>query len=145
MSKVEDFLTPTEEQEIVDAIVLAETSTSGEIRVHLESHTDLEPMERAKDLFHFLKMDNTKDANGVLIYVAVNDKKFVICGDRGIDQLVGHDFWDSTRDSIQRHFKEGRYKEGLVAGILEAGRVLQQHFPWNANDTNELSNEISKG
>ena len=145
MSKVEDFLTPTEEQEVVDAIVKAEAYTSGEIRVHLESHTDLEPMERAKDLFHLLKMDNTKDANGVLIYVAVNDKKFVICGDKGIDQLVGHDFWDSTRDSIQNHFKEGRYKEGLVAGILEAGRVLQQHFPWKANDTNELSNEVSKG
>lgn len=145
MSKVEDFLTQEEEQEIVDAIVTAEGSTSGEIRVHMESHTRLEPMERAKEVFHLLKMDNTKDANGVLIYVAVNDRKFVICGDRGIDQLVGHDFWDSTRDSIQRHFKEGQYKEGLVAGILEAGRVLQHHFPWQANDTNELSNEVSKG
>jgi uncharacterized membrane protein len=144
MSRVEDFLTQEEEQEIVEAIIVAEQSTSGEIRVHLESHTRLEPMERAKELFHLLKMDNTKDANGVLIYVAVNDRKFAICGDYGIDQKVGHNFWDSTRDIIQRHFKEGHNKKGLVAGILEAGRVLQQYFPWKSNDTNELSNEVSK-
>lgn len=67
MSEVEDFLTKEEEREIVDAIVRAERHTSGEIRVHLEAHTDLPPMERAKEVFHILKMDNTKEANGVLL------------------------------------------------------------------------------
>ncbi|MFS4468505.1 TPM domain-containing protein [Maribacter sp. 2210JD10-5] len=144
MSKVEDFLTQSEEEEIVEAILKAEKETSGEIRVHIEAHTHMEHMDRAKEIFHFLKMDNTKDENGVLIYVAVNDRKFTIYGDKGIDKVVPKDFWDTTRDAIQEKFQEGHYKEGIVAGILSAGKELQAHFPWHHGDTNELSNEISK-
>ncbi|WP_047247502.1 TPM domain-containing protein [Maribacter thermophilus] len=145
MSKVEDFLTPAEEQEIVEAIIEAEKNTSGEIRVHIEAHTRSNHFERAQEVFHMLKMDNTKESNGVLIYVAVNDRKFVICGDKGIDHVVPENFWDTTKDAIQRKFKEGKFKEGIIDGILMAGNELKTHFPWRANDTNELSNEISKG
>ena len=144
MSRVEEFLTAKEEQEIVQAILDAEKNTSGEIRVHLEAHTKKELLERAKEVFHFLKMDNTKEENGVLIYVAVNDKKFSIYGDRGIDKVVPENFWNSTRDTIESHFKNGRFKEGLIAGILNAGKELEAHFPWHHGDINELSNEISK-
>ena len=145
MSKVEDFLTAQEEKEIVDAILKAERNTSGEIRVHIEAHTRLDHYQRAQEVFHLLKMDNTKEENGVLIYVAVNDKKFVICGDKGINKIVPPNFWESTKDAIQEHFKKGEFKDGIVAGILTAGDELQTHFPWQPNDTNELSNEISKG
>ncbi|WP_149277632.1 TPM domain-containing protein [Pareuzebyella sediminis] len=145
MSRVEDFLTADEEQEIVQAIRAAEKNTSGEIRVHIEPHTRLETMERAKEVFHILKMDNTKEENGVLIYVAVNDQKFAICGDRGIDRVVPKDFWHSTRNAIQTQFEKGRFKQGLINGILEAGRELKVHFPWQHDDKNELSDEISKG
>ncbi len=144
MSRVEKFLTADEEQEIVAAILDAEKNTSGEIRVHIESHTRLEHFERAKEVFHLLKMDNTKDENGVLIYVAVNDRKFVIYGDRGMDKVVPDDFWNSTKDIIQKHFIAGNYKEGIIAGIASAGRELEAHFPWNHGDLNELSNEVSK-
>tara|TARA_X000000950_G_scaffold229849_1_gene277893 strand:- start:293 stop:730 length:438 start_codon:yes stop_codon:yes gene_type:complete len=145
MSKVEDFLTAKEEQDIVNAILEAEKNTSGEIRVHIEAHTDKDHYERAKEVFHLLKMDNTKQENGVLIYVAVHDKKFVICGDKGIDNVVPKDFWQTTRNSIQTNFEKGAFKEGLVAGVLKAGEELRSHFPWQSDDTNELSNEISKG
>ncbi|MDP2526428.1 TPM domain-containing protein [Maribacter dokdonensis] len=145
MSKVEDFLTAKEEQDIVNAILEAEKNTSGEIRVHIEAHTDKDHYERAKEVFHLLKMDNTKQENGVLIYVAVHDKKFVICGDKGIDNVIPKDFWQTTRNSIQKHFEKGAFKEGLVAGVLKAGEELRSHFPWQSDDTNELSNEISKG
>lgn len=145
MSKVEDFLTASEEQEIVDAILKAEKNTSGEIRVHIEAHSKIDHYKRAQEVFHLLKMDNTKHDNGVLIYVAVKDRKFVICGDKGIDKVVPKDFWQSTKDSIQHHFKKGAFKDGLVAGILQAGAELNNHFPWQADNTNELSNEISKG
>ncbi len=145
MSKVEDFLTADEEQEIVEAILKAEKNTSGEIRVHIESHTRLDHFERAKEVFHMLKMDNTKEENGVLIYVAVHDKKFAICGDKGINNVVPADFWDTTKDVIQSHFSEGNFKEGIVAGVLKAGIELKNHFPWRHGDTNELSNEVSKG
>lgn len=145
MSKVEDFLTVTEEQEIVNAILKAEKNTSGEIRVHIEAHTRKDHYKRAQEVFHLLKMDNTKQENGVLIYVAVNDRKFVICGDKGIDKVVPADFWQTTKDTIQDYFIKGAYKEGIIAGVLKAGTELNSHFPWHPNDTNELSNEISKG
>jgi len=144
MSRVEDFLTAQEEQEIVLAILEAEKNTSGEIRVHLEAHTHMNHFERAKEVFHLLKMDNTKEENGVLIYVAVLDKQFVIYGDKGINNVVAEGFWTSTKDLIESHFKEGRFKQGIVDGILKAGKVLENYFPWNHGDTNELSNEISK-
>jgi len=144
MSKVEDFLTADEEQEIVDAILESERNTSGEIRVHIETSTSIDHYLRAQEVFHLLKMDNTREGNGVLIYVAVVDKKFVICGDKGIDEVVPKDFWNSTKDVIQNKFKEGKFKEGIINGILMAGKELKAHFPWNPNDTNELSNEISK-
>jgi len=145
MSSVEKFLTAEEELEIVQAILEAEKNTSGEIRVHVEAHTGLAHFERAKAIFHLLKMDNTKDENGVLIYVAVNDCKFVIYGDRGIDKAVPENFWNTTKDSIQSHFAKGNFKQGIVEGILSAGKELQNHFPWNHGDINELPNEVSKG
>ena len=145
MNKVEAFLTAEEEQEIVDAILEAEKNTSGEIRVHIESSAQMDHFSRAQQVFHFLKMDNTKDENGVLLYVAVDDKKFVIYGDRGIDKAVPKGFWESTKDVIAQHFKEGSFKKGIVAGILKAGEELEEHFPWHHGDRNELSNEVSKG
>ena len=100
---------------------------------------------RALEVFHYLKMDNTKEQNGVLIYVAVKDKTFVIYGDKGINDVVPDDFWDSTKDLIQSHFKSGILNKALVEGILKAGTVLEKHFPWEKGDVNELSDEISKG
>lgn len=143
--EVEDFLTAADEEAVVNAILQAEKETSGEIRVHLEPHTEQDHFERAKEVFHGLKMDNTRERNGVLIYVAVADHKFVILGDKGIDQKVPRGFWESTRDAIQQHFKEGHFREGLVAGILNAGQELKTHFPWKPDDRNELTNEVSKG
>ncbi len=145
MNKVEAFLTTEEEQEIVDAILEAEKNTSGEIRVHIEASAKMDHFSRAQQVFHFLKMDNTKDGNGVLIYVAVNDKKFVIYGDRGIDKAVPKGFWENTKDVIAQHFKKGEFKKGIIEGVLKAGKELQEHFPWDHGDINELSDAVSKG
>ena len=144
MSKVEAFLSPQEEEEIVDAILKAEKNTSGEIRVHIEASAKINHFSRAQQVFHFLKMDNTKDENGVLLYVAVEDKKFVIYGDKGIDKAVPKGFWDTTKETISSHFKEGNFKQGIIDGVLKAGKELETHFPWHHNDTNELSDAISK-
>jgi uncharacterized membrane protein len=145
MSKTEAFLTLEEEQEIVDAICVAEKNTSGEIRVHVEKTTELDTYDRALEVFHELKMDETELKNGVLIYLALEDKTFVICGDQGINDVVTNVFWDSTKDAMLAHFKNGNFKQGLIDGIIIAGEQLKQHFPWSEDDTNELSNEISKG
>lgn len=146
MSKVEAFLSPKDEEQVIEAIRTAEKSTSGEIRVHIEkTHADKDIFERAMEVFHALKMDNTKYSNGVLIYVAVEDRDFVIYGDKGINDVVPSDFWESTKDAIVEQFKAGNYKQGLIDGILKAGEQLKNHFPWNEDATNELSNSISRG
>lgn len=145
MSKVEAFLTPEEEKEIIEAIRKAELKTSGEIRIHIERTSVIDAIDRALDVFHNLKMDNTKLQNGVLIYVAVEDKNFVIFGDKGINDVVPDDFWDSTKEVMQSHFKKSHFKDGLIAGVTKAGEQLGTHFPWDHDDKNELPNEISKG
>ena len=145
MSKTEDFLTAQEEQEIVQAIVAAEKDTSGEIRVHIEEHTKKPPLERAQEVFLALNMQNTKDRNGVLFYVGVANKHFAILGDEGINNVVGADFWNSTKDIVIEHFKNNQNKDGLVKGIIEAGKRLKDYFPYQSDDINELPNEISKG
>lgn len=145
MSETEDFLTKEEEQEIVHAIAAAEKNTSGEIRVHLEEHSDKEPLARAQEVFFALKMQETKARNGVLIYIGVHDKHLAIIGDEGINKVVENDFWDCTKDIIVSNFKERQFKKGLVEGVLRAGEQLKKYFPYQSDDTNELSNEISKG
>lgn len=146
MSTVESFLTAEEEQEIVNAIRTAEKQTSGEIRVHIENYTETKPVyNRAQEVFHLLKMNNTKAKNGVILYIATNQKKFVVYGDKGINDIVGSNFWNATRDSIQNQFKKGHFKQGIIDGVLQIGEALKAHFPWQTNDENELSDEISKG
>lgn len=144
MSQVEDFLTTAEEQEIVEAIRVAEMETSGEIRVHIEKTTSGDAFDRALEVFHLLKMDNTKLQNGVLIYLAVEDKNFVICGDKGINDVVSDDFWNCTKEAMTTQFKQGNFKQGLIDGIKSAGDQLQKYFPWEEGDSDELSNEISR-
>lgn len=145
MPKIEDFLTSKEEEEIVEAIRIAECDTSGEIRVHIEQKCDIDVYEHALEVFHILKMDNTLQRNGVLLYVAVDNKSFVIFGDQGINNIVGADFWNSTRDKIATQFKSGNFKQGIIEGVKEAGKVLSKHFPWHHHDNDELDNTISKG
>jgi len=145
MTQTEAFLTATEESEIVEAIRIAELNTSGEIRVHIEEFSETPPMARAIEVFDQLKMYKTKARNGVLFYVNVRQKSFAVIGDKGINKKVDANFWDSTKELVLENFKQKLYKKGLIEGITEAGKQLKSYFPYQKNDTNELSNEISKG
>ena len=137
MSKVEDFLTAEQEQAIVLAIKSAEKNTSGEIRVHIEKNTEKPPMDRALEVFYFLKMDATELKNGVLIYIAVESKKFAILGDEDINKLVPENFWDTEKDIILTHFKNKAFTLGLEKAILEVGKKLKEFFPSKSDDTND--------
>lgn len=142
--QVENFLNDEQEQQVVDAICQAELKTSGEIRVHLEKNLKKDPMERAEEVFFLLGMNKTKFKNGVLIYVAVDDHRFAIIGDEGIDKVVPADFWESIKSEVLDEFKKGNHAEGLVKGILHAGEKLKEFFPYDGKDSNELSDQISK-
>jgi len=145
MSNVEDFLTATDEKVIIAAIKEAEKNTSGEIRVHIEKSTIKPPMDRALEVFYMLEMHQTEQRNGVLIYMASESKKFAILGDEGINNLVPDDFWDTEKELMGSHFKKGEFSKGLELAIIEVGKKIKVYFPYQSNDTNELSDEISKG
>lgn len=141
---IEEFLTAAEEQYIIDAIRIAEKQTSGEIRVHIEPSSKGDIENRVLEVFTILKMHNTEQHNAVLFYVAVEDKAFAVYGDKGIDAVVSNDFWDSTKNLVEHHFKKRDFTSGLIAGINEAGKQLKTYFPWHNNDEDELPNTISK-
>ncbi|WP_339839594.1 TPM domain-containing protein [uncultured Flavobacterium sp.] len=145
MSKTEDFLTSKQEEKIVEAIRIAEQNTSGEIRVHIEEKSEKPPIERATEVFNTLKMYETEARNGVLFYINVSGNQFAIIGDEGINKVVPTDFWESTKEIVLTNFALKKNKKGLVKGIKKAGKQLKKYFPYQADDTNELSNEISKG
>jgi uncharacterized membrane protein len=134
-----------EEEVIVQAIAEAELKTSGEIRVHVETNCNEEPFKRAIEVFHLLEMHKTELRNGVLIYVALKDKKLAIIGDAGIDKVVPENFWNETKENLILSFKTGTFAKGISEAVYAAGTHLQKYFPRLDNDTNELSNELSRG
>jgi uncharacterized membrane protein len=143
--KPAEFLSKEDEKRVAEAIGKAEKQTSGEIRVHIESSCKYEVLDRAAEVFKLLSLHKTKQRNGVLIYMSINDHKFAIIGDAGINALVPNDFWDSTKEMMLEHFKKGEFALGLITGIEMAGNHLKQYFPYQENDINELSDEISYG
>ncbi len=128
----------------MEAIIEAENHTSGEIRVHLEKGLDKDPIRRAEEVFYFLGMDGTLNQNGILFYVAVDDHRFAVIGDKGIDQVVPDDFWESIKNEVIEQFREHNFARGLILGILHAGQKLKEFFPVDDDDRNELSDAISK-
>ena len=142
---IHQFFTVEEKASIKQAIQEAELNTSGEIRVHVESKCKGDVLDRAADVFYHLKMDKTKLRNGVLFYLAVKSQKFAIIGDKGINAVVPENFWQEIKEMMASHFKTGEFALGLSKGIEEAGNSLKQHFPYQSDDVNELSDEISFG
>lgn len=140
-----DFFSQVQKQAIQDAIANAELNTSGEIRLHVDDKCSGEPVSKAIDTFEKLKMHETELRNGVLIYVAIKDKKLAIIGDKGIDAVVAEDFWDDIKNKLIESFKVEKFTEGLVQAIEQSGIQLKSHFPFQSDDTNELSNDISFG
>jgi uncharacterized membrane protein len=141
------LLSASDKQLLVQAIQSAEKTTSGEIRVYLESHLNKkEALERAQHIFIKNKMHETKQRNGVLLYVALEDKKLAIYGDQGIHEKVGDDYWNQQLEHMISHFKSENYVTGLTEVILAIGDALTDHFPYcRGNDINELSDEIMVG
>lgn len=139
------FLTKEQCDSIVEAIKRAETNTSGEIRVHIETTCKGDPYRRAVLVFGRLKMYETAARNGVLIYVAVKSHKVAIVGDKGIDAVVPKGFWDDAYCFMADRFRAGDFTGGLIGAITLAGDSLKEFFPYKDDDINEQSDEISFG
>ncbi len=139
------FFTNEEKVMIKNAIAEAELNTSGEIRVHIDNRCKTDLMDRAAYIFETLGMHKTEKRNGVLFYLAVNDRKFAILGDAGINKVTPENFWDNIKEKMYNLFKEGKFADGLAEGIKMAGIQLKSHFPYQKDDVNELSDDISFG
>ena len=127
----------------MNAIAEAEKATSGEIRVHIETTSRTNVLDRSVWLFNKLGMSKTAEHNGVLFYLAVEDREFAIIGDSGINSAVPEGFWDEVRDHMEKRFRDGMFTEGLSEGIIMAGNQLKDKFPYSPDDVNELPDTIS--
>lgn len=144
MRLLEDYFNKDEKALISQRIQDAEKKTSGEIRVYFERKTgDLPPEERAVEIFSLLKMDKTELRNGVLFYIAFDDRKYAIIGDKGIHERVHAGFWEEISAVMRDNFARGEFITGLSHGIEEIGEQLRKYFPTAENDVNELPNEIA--
>ncbi len=145
MNAVESFLTPEQEYDLIKVIREAEKNTSGELRIHIENNTEKPTLERAKEVFLYLKMDETKERNAVLIYVGISSKQVAIVGDIGIDALVPDNFWEDELQLMKKLFAQNNFEAGFRETITRVGEKLKLFFPYKEEDTNELSDSISKG
>jgi uncharacterized membrane protein len=130
---------------IARAVASAEQLTSGQVRVHLEERCVGDPLAQAGAAFQRIGMHRTRLRNSVLLYLALDDHRFAVLGDSAIHERVGAGFWDSVRDALRGELHAGRMRDGIVAAVLEIGRVLGQHFPNRPDDVDELSDSVSVG
>lgn len=143
---VRSILSQEQEESLVAAITRAELLTSGELRIHIEKSTGKkDPQLRAKEVFAKLGMHATAEKNGVLFYLAVEDRSLAIWGGEGIDEKVPDGFWNEIVEAVIAEFKQAHFSAGLIKGVEMAGAALGQFFPRKDDDVDELSNEISKG
>lgn len=146
-NKAEDYFTIAEKQTIVAAIKQAEQTTSGEVRVFVESKCRyVKAIDRAKELFDKLDMYKTEEKNGVLVYVALKDRQLAIYADEGIYQKTEPNFWQNNMHTLVQHFHKEDYAFGIAQVVKAIGETLQFHFPYNKKtDVNELPDDIVFG
>jgi len=140
---VRRLLSDQDESQVIAAIRAAEARTSGEIRVHVERRCAGNAIATAGRWFRRLGMEATVERNGILFYIAVDDREFAIIGGAGIHAKVGAAFWEALRDALRDDFAKGDFAAGLRRAIGEAGLRLAEHFPRRTGDANELPDEIS--
>jgi uncharacterized membrane protein len=138
-----EFLAQLDQERIVAAIGDAERRTSGEIRVHVQPRvTGGELRHVAERTFERLGMTKTALRNGVLLFIASEERQFMILGDQGIDEKVPAGFWDDIAAKLTTRFKNAEFTDGIVDAITAAGEQLREFFPRADNDVDELSNAI---
>lgn len=132
---------------IAAMVAEAERHTSGEIRVHLERRLPraTDALTRATQVFTRLEMNATAERNGVLLYLAVENRSLAIVGDQGVHARVGDEYWQRVRDAMVARLRAGANRDAVVQAVTDVGLVLQKFFPRRPDDRNELTDEVSLG
>ena len=132
---------------IETAIAAVEKRHAGEIRFAVETsldlrslRVDLAPRTRALEVFSLLRVWDTERNNGVLIYLLMADRDVEIVADRGIAARVPTERWEELCRTMEAHFRDGRWREGSLAGIEGVASLLGEHFPHQGGDADEQPN-----
>ena len=127
-------------------VAAQESRHRGELRVAIEGGLPLQALlarrtahERALEHFARLRIWDTEDNAGVLIYLLLADRRVEIVADRGIDTRVGDTAWETICGAMQREFAAGRFEAGVLTGLASVSDLLQKHFPASpGGNPNEL-------
>ena len=139
---VNEFLNALKHDAIVSAIKSAEDKTSGEIRVFISRKVRPDALAAARSRFAKLGMTQTREHNGVLIYVAPRSRTFAIIGDKGVHTKCGEAFWSEVAKVMTEEFGKGDFTAGIILGVQKAGNLLAEHFPRQSQDRNELPDRV---
>jgi uncharacterized membrane protein len=127
------------------AIATQEKRHRGELRFAVEGGLPLVPLlagrtarERAIEVFSRLRIWDTEDNAGVLVYLLLADRGVEIVADRGIHARVGAAAWDAICGEMQSAFAAGRFEAGAILGIEAISDLLAAHFPPGEENPNEL-------
>ncbi len=145
MQATKSYFSKQQQGDIRQAILNAVLDTSGNIRVHIENACEGDVSERAEALFRRFKLDKSELRNSVLFYMALENRKFAIIGDKGINKYVPKNFKKAINKKMLTHLKEDHVTEGLCEGIKLTGEILKKHFPHRTDDINELADDLSFG
>lgn len=133
---------------IENAIRASETLHMGELRFAVEAGLDwpelfsgISSRERAIEVFANLRIWDTEQNSGVLIYLLLADRKVEIIADRGINAHVGNSIWQDICKAMEIKFHAGDFEGGVILGISKISTLMLQHFPAHTENSNELPNQ----
>jgi uncharacterized membrane protein len=134
-----------DDKRILRAIEEAEKRTTGEIRVSLAPHFWGSVRKAADRAFVRLRMTQTPERNGVLVFVVPSRREFAIVGDRGIHERVGHEFWERVSAAMSERIHAADLTDGILHAVSEAGKALAEHFPRRGGPkTGGLTNAVDE-
>jgi uncharacterized membrane protein len=139
------IFTPKALDAIEQAIKAGEATHSGQVRFVVEGALDGMPLfqgqsarERALEIFSHLRIWDTAQNNGVLIYLLLADRRVEVVADRGIDTLVGAAGWEKICRDMEVDFRAGNFEAGAIKGIAAVSLQLARYFPAKGGQRNEL-------
>src|SRR5512135_864912 len=133
---------------IEHSIAEVEKTHAGQIRFAVEAALDIKPLlagqsarERAIEVFSQLRVWDTEHNNGVLIYLLLADRDVEIVADRGVHARLGQATWETVCQEMEAAFRQGKFEEGVIAGIRSVGAHLSRHYPHTGAKANELPDQ----
>jgi uncharacterized membrane protein len=136
-------------ERIERAIAEGERTHRGQVRVVVEPAlplarvlAQLAPRDRALEVFGLLRIWDTEDNCGVLVYILLADRDVEIVADRGIHRAVGTEAWEAVCRTMEAAFRDGRFGDGAESGVRAINGLLQRHYARQAGAGADGANEL---